>query len=121
MRSFSQLEEILASFTPKLEDVSGAMIVTLDGRILVNAEVTTKPSQVAAMTSSSLALATRICETINAGQLNEVTVSGSDGSILLYAVGQKAVLVVITKKSPNIALINWEARKVICEMISLFN
>lgn len=119
MNSFSQLETLIDEFLPRNNDMLGAMIVTLDGRVLANSAVSTKPNQLAAMTSSSLALSTRIIETINAGSLNEVSVAGSDGNILVYSIGQKAVLVVVTKKNPNLGLINWEARKIINEMCAL--
>jgi uncharacterized protein len=121
MNSFSQLETLTAELPPKHNDILGAMVVTLDGRVLANTAVSTKPNQLAAMTSSSLALSTRIIETINGGSLNEVYVSGSDGNILVYSVGQKAVLVVITRKNPNLAMINWEARKIINEMCALLD
>ena len=121
MTSFSNLETLLNDFPPKLNDVLGAMVVTLDGRVIANARIAVKQHQIAAMTSSSLALGTRLVETINGGTLSEVMITGSNGNILIYAIAQKAVLVVVTSKSPNVALINWEARRTIEQMTLLFD
>lgn len=117
---FTLLEQHLAEFRTQLDDVSGAMVVTLDGRILARNGAIANPVQIAAMTSSSLALGSRIINTIEGGELDEVTISGGNGNIFLYSIEKQAVLVVVTKKSPNIAMVNWEARKSINQMAALF-
>ena len=115
------LEQALAALPARLSDVQSAQVATLDGIAVADFGAQDNSNRIAAMTSSALALSKRMIETVRAGELAQISVAGSDGHILIYAVGTKAVLVVITKKSPNVALINWEARKVIVEISEMFS
>lgn len=119
MTDNSSTEQLLLKLQTKLGDVRGALLATLDGIAIANAQVHKEPNQLAAMTAASLGLGQRMIETINGQGLSEISVTGNKGSVFVYSVGTKAALIVVTKESPNIALVNWEARKLIEELAEL--
>lgn len=116
-----QTEQLLAELPAKLADVRGAVLATLDGITVASAYSGSKSNQLAAMTAASLGLGKRMIETIDAGNLAEISVAGDNGSVFVYAVGARAVLVVVAKQSPNVAMINWEARKIIEQLAGNFS
>lgn len=108
-----ETQQILAGLVENLSDVSGAVIATLDGIVIASAYTDGKSNQLAAMTAAALGLGRRMIEMIGAGNLAAISIAGDNGSVFVYAVGARAVLLVITKKMPNVAMVNWEARKII--------
>lgn len=81
-----------------------------DGLPLVQTASPGDPARMAAMASTAVSLNKRIITTIEAGELTETSISGTEGQILLYAAGPRAVLAIIAESKANIALINHKAR-----------
>lgn len=113
MTEKTNIELYLEELPAKLSDVRSVLIATIDGITIASATADEKSNQLAAMTAAALGLGKRMVDTVNAGSLDEISVVGSEGSVYVYSLGAKAVLVVLTKKAPNVAMVNWEARKLI--------
>lgn len=114
------IEANLKELPAKLADVRSALIATLDGITIASIAVDEKTNQLAAMTAAALGLGKRMIETISAGALGEISITGSGGSVFVYSLGTKAVLVVVTKPLPNVALVNWESKKLIAQLGTTF-
>lgn len=108
-----QIQSHLDEFPLRLSDIQGALIATLDGITVVKSTTDERSSQLAAMTAAALGLGKRLIETANGGNLEEISFKGETGSVFIYALEKKAVLVVVTKRNPNVALVNWESKKLI--------
>lgn len=116
----SHLESNLMELRTLLPDIRSVLIATVDGILIAGATLDDKSNQLAAMTAAALGLGKRMIETAGAGNPNQISFSGSNGSVFVYALGVKAVLVVVTKAMPNIALVNWETQKVITRLGAAF-
>ncbi len=65
-----------------------------------------------AMCASLLALADRTVKEISRGDLKQVLVEGTEGSMLIVRINEKAVLAVSAQSTANIGRVFLEARKV---------
>jgi predicted regulator of Ras-like GTPase activity (Roadblock/LC7/MglB family) len=77
-------------------------------------------NRVAAMAAAASSLGRRVSDSLSSGTLEEITVSGADGQIFIYAAGQKGVLAVIGPSGCNAGLIHLEARGVAREIGEMF-
>lgn len=100
--------QVLRSALPKLRR---AIIATSDGLpIAQNFSDNTDANRVAAMAATALGLGKRINDTLSAGQLTEMSVSGDVGQVFIYSIGTKGVLAVVTPANMNLGLLHMEAR-----------
>lgn len=107
MESLQEIIEELRTAVPKVRSI---IVARNDGLPLVQTATQDDPTRMAAMTSTAVSLNKRIVSTIEAGELTETSISGTNGQILLYAAGPKAVLAIIADSKANTALINHKAR-----------
>ncbi len=106
-----QLQQTLAALRSAIPEVRGVLIASSDGLPMAqNLSGSEDPNRVAAMAATALGLGKRIADTLNAGALQETSVSGSSGQVYLYAAGAKGVLVVVTPANANVGLIHLESR-----------
>lgn len=68
------------------------------------------PSRVAAMAAAASSLGRRITDSMAMSTLGEVSILGEEGSLFVYAAGNKAVLAVLGGQGANAGLIHIEAR-----------
>lgn len=99
--------ESLRGAVPKIRSV---LVARNDGLLLVQTSVEGDATRMAAMASTAVSLNKRITTTMGAGELTETSITASDGLVLLYAAGPRAVLAVIAEIKANIAMINLKAR-----------
>ncbi len=78
------------------------------------------PNRVAAMAAAASSLGRRISDSMNTGQLGEVSIRAEEGVLFIYSAGPKAVLCVIGPQGSNAGLIHLEARGTALEIGSLF-
>lgn len=109
------LENLLTSN----KDIQGALVATADGIALASVQLSTASNRLAAMASASIGLGKQLIATICNGNLNEIKVSGDNGQVFIYSVTNKAVLVVITREEPNVAMVNWESQKTVKELVPI--
>ena len=78
------------------------------------------PNRIAAMAAAASSLGRRISESMNSGQLGEVSIQAEEGALFVYSAGSKAVLAVISPQGGNAGLIHIEARSAAHEIGGLF-
>ena len=115
-----QIQEIIDRLSVAVPKVRGILVARNDGLPLVQTSVQDEATRMAAMTSTAVSLNKRIISIMGAGDLTETSISGTDGQILLYTAGPRAVLAVITESKANVALINHKARLTAKEIAQKF-
>ncbi len=117
--------EILRSAIPELR---GVLVASTEGLPVAHsiaggadpARVAAMADRIAAMAAAASNLGKRISESLSVGGLVEISVTGSEGQIFLYAAGTKGVLAVIAPKGGNAGLIHLEARQIAKDIGDLF-
>lgn len=101
----------LQTLRSSLPELRGALIATVDGLPIAQSfSDNTDGSRVAAMAATALGLGKRINDTLGAGDLTELSVTGDNGQVYVYATGRKGVLAVVAPKAMNLGLLHMEAR-----------
>jgi uncharacterized protein len=67
--------------------------------------------RISAMSAAMLSLGDRIASELNRGTLEQVYIKGSDGIIVLMAVGEDAVLTVLAREKARLGLIFLDMRR----------
>lgn len=105
-----QLKGILSGLRTNLPELKGVLIASADGLpIAATMGEGSDANRVAAMAATALGLGKRINDTLGAGELTEMSVSGKDGQVYIYAAG-KGVLAVVAPTGMNLGLLHMEAR-----------
>ncbi len=93
--------------------VRGSIAATTDGLPLAHDVHGLEPTQIAALAAATHAVAVRASLSTECGQLQEVITRGSDGYLAVYAAGSAAVVAVLGTTALNVAMLNFQARKMI--------
>ena len=104
------LETIIERLQLVLPGVRSVIVTRNDGLPLVKTMNQVDVTKAAAMIATAISLNKRIIDTANAGDLTETSISGSQGHILLYAAGPRAILALTADSKANVAMINYKAR-----------
>ena len=106
-----RLNATLTSLRSAMPELRGALIATVDGLPIAQAMGDgTDANRVAAMAATALGLGKRINDTLGSGTLSDMSVSGLNGQVYIYAAGSKGVLAVVTPPGVNLGLLHMEAR-----------
>ena len=114
------LEAIIEQLRLALPGVRSVLVTRNDGLPLVQTMSRVDATKVAAMTATAISLNKRITATVDAGDLTETSISGSQGQILLYAAGSQAVLALTADSGANVAMINLKARRAVRAITDAF-
>jgi uncharacterized protein len=93
--------------------VRGSLAATSDGLVFAHDVPDVEPSQIAAISAATLALASRATLTTGCGNFREVVVRGSDGYLAVYAAGETAIVAVVGTSSLNVGMLQYRAREII--------
>lgn len=115
----TNVDPILGELLNRNSDVQGALVATADGISIANVQMSNVSNRLAAMASASLGLGRQLIATICNGSLSEIKVSGDKGQVFIYSITNKAVLVVVTKDEPNVAMVNWESQKTVKQLAAI--
>ena len=87
-------------------DIEASAVVSVDGLIMASSLPSgVDEDRISAMSAAMLSLGDRISSELNRGMLDQVYIRGSDGIIVLMAVGEEAVLTVLARSSAKLGLI----------------
>jgi len=101
-----QLVERLRDIQASSGDVEGAAIVSVDGLSMASSLTgDIEEDRVSAMSAAMLSLGERISSELGRGELEQVMVKGEKGYVILTAVGEEAVLTVLTRQDARLGLI----------------
>ena len=105
------LNNTLMTLRGSMPELRGALVATADGLPIAQSfSDATDANRVAAMAATALGLGKRINDTLGAGDLSEMSVSGLDGQVFIYSVGTKGALAVVAPAGVNLGLLHMEAR-----------
>jgi uncharacterized protein len=90
--------------------IHGAMLATVDGFVVAHNLPDHNPEATAAVIASTCALAERVADLVRAGGMEEATIRGTDGFIVLYAAGTGHVLCILTTRTVNLGFVHFKAR-----------
>jgi uncharacterized protein len=79
----------------KVTGITGTAVATMDGLIVRDDTGGVNPDNLAALAAAWLSLAQRMSTEVGHGPLREASTRGSGGSVTIYSVGARAVLVLI--------------------------
>lgn len=95
-----------------LPDIEASAVVSVDGLAIASAlQEGVEEDRVAAMSAAMLSLGERIAQELGKGTLEQVYVKGSNGYIILMAIGQDAVLACMAAEQGKLGLIFLEMRR----------
>jgi len=115
------LKAALEGLRNSIPELKGVLLASNEGLPIAHALTNgADPNRVAAMAAAASSLGRRICESMSAGTLGEVSVQADDGALFVYSAGSKAVLAVISPQGGNAGLIHLEARNTAKEISDLF-
>ena len=96
----------------KSSGLEGAVLVSADGLPISSVlKPGIEEDRVAAMSAAILSLGEKVTEELEKGVLEQITVKGEDGYIVLTGIGQEAVLTVLASNSAKLGLLLMEIKK----------
>jgi predicted regulator of Ras-like GTPase activity (Roadblock/LC7/MglB family) len=89
--------------------VTDTALASRDGLIIRSDTDDLDPDNLAALAAASLGLAQRMAAEVGKGTLRQAVTRSSDGSVAVYAIGAKALLVVIADAGADMVRLDREA------------
>ena len=123
MSTLENIDSILANLESSIPgQVEGTVIASGDGFVITDTlQGEGEAEEVAAMVATTMGVSTRMTSTLNAGEVQETSISGEDRSIYLYRAGGEGVLGVLASAGANVGMIHLQAREAATEIASLLS
>ena len=103
--------ERLQDMQARTPDIEASAVVSVDGLIMASSLPSSMDEdRISAMSAAMLSLGDRIASELERGQLNQVYIRGTNGIIILMAVGEEAVLTIMARSKAKLGLIFLEMR-----------
>ena len=101
-------------------DIEASAVVSVDGLIMASSLPSgVDEDRISAMSAAMLSLGDRIASELNRGVLEQVYIKGSDGIIVLMAVGDEAVLTVLARAQAKLGLIFLDMKRSVEDLVRL--
>jgi predicted regulator of Ras-like GTPase activity (Roadblock/LC7/MglB family) len=101
-------------------DIEASAIISVDGLIMASAlPGDVEEDRVSAMSAAMLSLGERIAGELGRGGLDQVYIKGSNGFIVLIAIGTEAVLTALARQEAKLGLIILEMRRAAEDLVKL--
>ena len=94
----------------KVAGITGTAVASRDGLIVREDTGGVDPDNLAALSATWLALAQRMSNEVGQGTLREAMTRSSGGCVTIYAIGARAVLVIIGDEGLDTARLHRESR-----------
>ncbi len=115
-----QMVDSLREMQTAAPDIEASAVVSVDGLIMASAlPVEVEEDRVSAMSAAMLSLGERIAGELGRGGLDQVYIRGTDGFIVLTAIGEEAVLTALARKKAKLGMIFLEMRRAAEVLIKL--
>ncbi|WP_461831664.1 roadblock/LC7 domain-containing protein [Aquifex sp.] len=96
----------------KAGGIEGATLVSLDGLPIASVlPPDAEEDKVAAMSAAILSLGEKVVEELKKGTLEQITIKGNSGYIVITGIGKDAVLTTLTNADAKLGLIYMEIKK----------
>ncbi|MBN1538098.1 MAG: roadblock/LC7 domain-containing protein [Anaerolineales bacterium] len=101
-------------------EIEASAIISIDGLIIASAlPESVEEDRVSAMSAAMLSLGERIATELGRGSLTQVYIRGSNGYVLLSAVGEEAVLTVLARDDAKLGLLFMELKSAADDIVGL--
>ncbi|MCP4425175.1 MAG: hypothetical protein GY803_11830 [Chloroflexi bacterium] len=101
-------------------DIEASAVVSVDGLIMASSlPAGVDEDRISAMSAAMLSLGDRIASELQRGMLDQVYIKGSDGIIVLMAVGEEAVLTVLARAQAKLGLIFLDMKRAVEDLTRL--
>jgi len=101
-------------------DIEASAVVSVDGLTIASAlPHGVEEDRVSAMSAAMLSLGERIAGELGRGDLEQIYIKGSQGSVMLMAVGSDAVLTVLAREQAKLGLILLDIRRAAQDLTKL--
>jgi predicted regulator of Ras-like GTPase activity (Roadblock/LC7/MglB family) len=101
-------------------DIEASAVVSVDGLIMASSlPAGVDEDRISAMSAAMLSLGDRIASELRRGILNRVYIEGSQGIIVLMAVGDEAVLTVLARAEAKLGLIFLDMKRAVEDLVRL--
>lgn len=124
MTSAAPYESLVASLKSLRERVMGVnetVISTSDGLLVAADTATAQPESVAALAAASLGLGRRTAAEVGLGGLRDVVTRCNGGYVIVFAVGDHALLVILADEGLDLAGLHRESPATVDHLLSLLN
>jgi uncharacterized protein len=108
-----QVRAQLQLIRQQVAGVRGSLAATSDGLVVAHDLPDLEPSQIAAISAATLALASRATLATGCGSFREAVARGTDGYLAVYAAGDSAIVAVVGTTSLNVGMLQYRAREII--------
>ncbi|MGC1121503.1 MAG: roadblock/LC7 domain-containing protein [Candidatus Methanofastidiosia archaeon] len=106
MSKVEALTTLLKNLEAGLPDIEASAVITVDGFMIASALPTgLEKDRVAALSAAMLLLGKKTARELEKGELSEVFVGGENGSVVLIASGENAVLIALVRKDAKLGLV----------------
>ena len=101
-------------------DIEASAVVSVDGLIMASSLPSgVDEDRISAMSAAMLSLGDRIAIELKRGNLSRVYIEGSQGIIVLMAVGEEAVLTVLARAEAKLGLIFLDMKRAVEDLTRL--
>jgi len=101
-------------------DIEASAVVSVDGLTIASAlPHGVEEDRVSAMSAAMLSLGERISGELGRGDLEQIYIKGSQGSVMLMSVGNDAVLTVLAREQAKLGLILLDIRRAVQDLSKL--
>ncbi len=101
-------------------DIEASAVVSVDGLIMASSlPAGVDEDRISAMSAAMLSLGDRIASELARGDLEQIHVKGSDGIIVLRAIGEDAVLTILARAQAKLGLIFLDMNRAADDLIRL--
>jgi hypothetical protein len=101
-------------------DIEASAVVSVDGLIMASSlPAGVDEDRISAMSAAMLSLGDRIASELQRGMLDQVYIKGSEGIIVLMAVGDEAVLTVLARAQAKLGLIFLDMKRAVEDLTRL--
>jgi predicted regulator of Ras-like GTPase activity (Roadblock/LC7/MglB family) len=108
-----QIGEELRLLRKNVPGIRGSITATSDGLLVAHDVHDLEATQIAALVAAMHAVAVRATLSTQCGQFREVITRGSEGYLAVYAAGGAAIVAVLGTNDLNVAMLNFQSRKMI--------
>lgn len=101
-------------------DIEASVVVSVDGLVMASSlPAGVDEDRISAMSAAMLSLGDRITSELGRGELAQVYIKGSEGIIVLMAVGEDAVLTVLARATAKLGLIFLDMKRAVDDLVRL--
>lgn len=112
----------MAALQTNLPEVQAAAVISVDGLIMASAlPRSVSDDRISAMSAAMLSLAQQINQEMGLGSLDQLYTRGSNGYVVLLAVGKLAVLTTLVKPEAKMGVLFLELRKAADDLTRLLD